>query len=259
MSEVHLREGTALINGATGAVGQQICRTLAGHVKHLIVGYRNQKNIALRLCREVSESKVSPLEIDVTDEENVARAFRELKDAGHVPNILINCAGVNLSACEVEELAVLDWENTISVNLTGSFISCKHALPGMKAEGWGRIINMSSILGRVTPATRSAYGASKHGLIGLTQSLAREVGKFGITVNALCPGPMDTPMVRRIWREHANLLGLDYSEYVDRWLENIPVGRLCTTQEVASFVKYLISEEASFVTGAAIDIVGAEI
>ena len=252
---------TALVTGATGALGKEICKVLASDMQHIFIGYYRRSDIANKLASEISKlgSMGIPIKIDTTNAKSVANSFISMRKKGLTCQVLINCAGISPGAIEVEELKVNDWRRTIEVNLTGSFICCKYAIGSMKKLGWGRIINVSSIFGRITPATRSAYGASKHGLIGLTQSLSRELGKYNITVNAVCPGAMDTPLVRRLWQQHADLLGISFQEYYNQKVVSIPLGRLCTTQEVAEVIKFLASEKASFISGAVIDIAGGEV
>lgn len=257
----HLLFNKALVTGATGALGEDICRVLAKNIQNIFIGYYQRLDIANKLASEISTlgSLGIPIKIDVTNEKDVDNCFNNIKKKGLICQILINCAGISPGAIEVEKMKVIDWRRTIEVNLTGSFICCKYAVGSMNESGWGRIINVSSIFGRTTPATRSAYGASKHGLIGLTQSLSRELAKYNITVNAVCPGPMDTPLVRKVWQQHADSLGISFDKYYSQKIANIPIGRLCTTQEVAEVIGFLASEKASFISGATIDISGAEI
>lgn len=252
---------TVLVTGATGALGKEICKVLASDIQNIFIGYYRHSDIANELASEISTlgSSGIPIKIDVTNAKSVANCFISMRKKGLTCQVLINCAAISPGAIEVEKLKVDDWRKTIEINLTGSFICCKYAIGSMKKLGWGRIINISSIFGRITPATRSAYGASKHGLIGLTQSLARELGEYDITVNAICPGPMDTPLVRKVWQHHADSLGISFQEYYNQKVANIPLGRLCTTREVAEVIRFLVSEKASFISGAVIDIAGGEV
>lgn len=251
---------TAFITGATGALGETICRSLAAQGLSIVAAYHD--NVAAARSIEAALSAIDtdcwPLQLDVASEHDVAHAFADLSDRGMTCSILVCGAGVAPRPVTVADLSVAEWRHTIDVNLTGAFLCAKYAQAGMIAAGFGRIVFVSSIFGRHTPGTRSAYGASKHGLHGLTQALARELGPHGITVNAVCPGPMDTPMVRSVWQAHAEASGATYEAYAKARLANIARGRLATTEDVAAVVRFLVSDEADFVSGALIDVNGGE-
>jgi len=165
---------------------------------------------------------------------------------GHL-HILVNNAAILRSTHPLEEISLDEWEAVMAVNVRGVFLCTKHALPIMKQQRYGRIINLSSVAGRSTSTFGGAhYTCSKAAVLGLTRHTARESAAFGITVNAVAPGTMDTEMIRE----------LASPESISRAVAAIPIGRLGTAEEEASLVAFLASDEASFITGATVDVTG---
>jgi 3-oxoacyl-[acyl-carrier protein] reductase len=198
-------------------------------------------------AREISEmgSRGVALKLDVADDASIQNAVRETeKELGPI-GILVNNAAVmdNLGKLETQERA--KWERDISVNLTGAFNCIRSVWPGMIANGWGRIINISSIAGMMGAWEQPGYGASKAGLIGLTRSLAIEGGKHNITVNAICPGFIET--------ESVSLYG---QEMIERIKKRTALRRLGRPEEVADVTVFLASDMASYITGAVIPVTG---
>lgn len=148
------------------------------------------------------------------------------------------------------DLSVDEWRRALEVNLTAPFLFTQAALPIMKGQGYGRIINISSSAGRTVSTLGGAhYTASKAGLLGLTRASAKELGKFGITVNAICPGMIDTELTR----EHAS------DELLHRLAASFPIGRLGTAREVADLICFVASDAAGYLTGTSLDITGGDI
>jgi NAD(P)-dependent dehydrogenase (short-subunit alcohol dehydrogenase family) len=173
---------------------------------------------------------------------------RTLDRFGRV-DILVNNAAMARST-RFPELSADEWRETLEVNLTAPFLFTKAVLPTMRAQNYGRIINVSSSAGRMVSTLGGAhYTASKAGLLGLTRAAAKELGKFGITVNAICPGMIDTELTH----EHAS------SDLLERLAASYPVPRLGTSLEVADLICFAASEAAAYITGAAFDINGGDL
>jgi 3-oxoacyl-[acyl-carrier protein] reductase len=182
--------------------------------------------------------------MDMLSAESIAEAVRSAsKDFGRI-DILINNAGITKDGLAVRMKAA-DWEQVLATNLTGAFFAIQQVLPGMMRERWGRIVNVSSVVGEMGNPGQANYVASKAGLIGLTKSLAQEVGSRNITVNAVAPGYIDTEMTH----------GLS-DEIKEKMVSHTPLKRMGTAEDVAHAVKFLVGDEASFVTGHVLDVNG---
>jgi 3-oxoacyl-[acyl-carrier protein] reductase len=182
--------------------------------------------------------------MDVTDEPSVTEAFRRVGDELGPVTGLINNAGLSRDGLLLKYPMDI-YEQTMATNLRGAFLSCRAAMRGMLRAKWGRIVNMSSAVALHGNAGQTVYAATKSGLVGLTKSLAREVGPKGITVNTVCPGLLDTEMTSHL-TDQARAYYLDQT----------PLGRPAHLEEVANVVRFLMSEEASYVNGAVIAVDG---
>jgi NAD(P)-dependent dehydrogenase (short-subunit alcohol dehydrogenase family) len=165
-------------------------------------------------------------------------------------DVLVNCAGVIFRNCTVEETSEKEWDTTFEVNVKGTFLMCKYALPALR-ETQGCIINVSSYVGLVGFAGASAYAASKAAILNLTRSMALDHARESIRVNAICPGSVDTDMIHTAWQQFG-----DVEQARTLWAEKHPLGRIAAPEEVARAILFLASEEASFITGAALPVDG---
>jgi 3-oxoacyl-[acyl-carrier protein] reductase len=236
----------AIVTGASRGIGRACAEALASDGWRVAIGYRTNEADAKETL-EALEAAGTPgvaVTLDVTDEGSVAEAFRRVADELGPVTGLVNNAGLSRDGLLVKY--PLDvYERTMATNLRGAFLCCQAALRGMLRARWGRIVNMSSAVALHGNAGQTVYAATKSGLVGLTKSLAREVGAKGITVNAICPGLLDTEMTSHL-TDQARAYYLDQT----------PLGRAATLAEVAAVVRFLMSDEASYVNGAVIAVDG---
>ena len=195
---------------------------------------------------------------DVADAGQVAAAFSEAATRFGPISILINCAGQASSAPFLKTDMAL-WQQMLAVNLTGTFVCTQAALPQMLQLGWGRIVNVASTAGLTGYAYVAAYCAAKHGVIGLTKSLAREVAKKGITVNAVCPGYTETDILRESIANVVAKTGRSEADARAEFAKGTPQGRIVQPAEVADTVLWLCGEGASSITGQSISVSGGEV
>jgi NAD(P)-dependent dehydrogenase (short-subunit alcohol dehydrogenase family) len=195
--------------------------------------------------------------MDVTDPEQVERAFSGAAATLGSPSILVNNAGAARSAPFARTDAEL-WQEMIELNLTSTYLCTQQALPGMLAAGYGRIVNMASIAGLIGYAYVTAYCAAKHGVVGLTRALAREVARTGVTVNAVCPGYTETEMVARAIATIKEKTGRTEEQARAELASHNPQGRLVEPAEVAQAVGWLCLPSSSAITGQAIAVAGGE-
>ncbi len=238
----------ALITGGAGGLGQVFARALAGAGADIaLLGRRAEvaQAAADTIAHEFGRRALG-VTADVTDQEQVCAAFDRVRaELGRI-DILINSAGVNIRKPSVD-FSLDDWRKVIDINLTGSFICAQAAAPSMIKNGWGRVINISSMLGMVGLGERPAYTAAKGGVIQLTRTMALEWAQHKVTVNALAPGPFGTEMNRPLMENP-----VAYRAFADK----IPLGRWGETEELAGPIVFLASEASSFMTGAVLTVDG---
>jgi NAD(P)-dependent dehydrogenase (short-subunit alcohol dehydrogenase family) len=232
---------TALITGGSKGLGRAIADALAGAGADvcLVSRHVDEAEKAAAEIRAATGRRALAIEADVSRSGAVnAMVERAIADLGHV-DVLINNAGTNVRN-PVIEYTDEDWEKVLQTNLSSAFYCCRALGPHLIQHGWGRVVNLASIMALTSMPGRVAYACSKAGLIGLTKTLALEWAPHGITVNALCPGPFATEM---------NIPLLQNPEVRDQFTSRIPLGRWGNVEEVGAAALYLCSEPAAFVTG----------
>jgi NAD(P)-dependent dehydrogenase (short-subunit alcohol dehydrogenase family) len=243
----------ALVTGASRGIGAAIARALHADGARLTLIARNVTHLA-PLAAELGAEAIA---CDVTDATALGHAFATAAGHQHV-DILVNNAG-NAETAPFARTDAAMWARMLDLNLTAAYTACRLALPAMVEDGWGRVINVASTAGLKGYPYVSAYVAAKHGLVGLTRALALEFAKTGVTVNAVCPGYTDTPMLETsIARVAAKTAKAPDAIKANLATAN-PTGRLIRPEEVAACVAWLARNEAASVTGAAIPIAGGEI
>ena len=238
-----MRERVAMVTGGIGELGRSICERLTQQgcrVVALDVALTTNgddgRSWQARLAREGRDLALIPG--DVTDFDSCTRAVARAESEVGPVDVLVNCAGITRDA-SLRKLGKHEWDAVLSTNLDGVFNVTKQVIDGMTQRGFGRIVNISSLNGVKGQFGQTNYSAAKAGMHGFTMALAREVARKGVTVNTVSPGYMNTRMVEAVPRE-----------ILDRILEEIPMGRLGDTREIAALVGFLCSDEAAFITGA---------
>jgi len=245
----------AFITGGGSGIGLATARALATTGVRLTLAGRNVDKV--QSAAEEFEFAYA-VACDVTDESSVNAAFAAARDRYGVIDILINNAGQAPSA-PFKRTTLAFWNAVLATNLTGAFLCTQVALPDMLDAKWGRIINVGSVCSLKGYAYVSAYVASKHGLLGLTRALAHETAKQGVTVNCVCPGYVDTPIVTESIDRLTSKTSLSAEEAHASLIQFNPQGRIIAPEEVASAIAYLCTDAAASINGAAIPITGGEV
>ena len=261
MEDQKLKDKVAVVTGGAQGLGEAICYRLAREGAHVVVADL-QTEIAGKVADALAAStgqKSLGLGVDVTDEIQVAAMVdRVMVEFGRL-DILVSNAGILISG-EVTNFASQKWQAVMNVNLVGYFHCAKQAARVMKPQKDGAIIQVNSKSGKKGSYKNSAYAASKFGGIGLTQSLALELAEFGIRVNAVCPGNLlDSPLwVDSLYEQYARNQGITKEEVRQKYIDQVPLGRGCTYEDVCNVIVFLASEQASYMTGQAINVTGGQ-
>ena len=240
-----LKEAVVVVTGASRGLGRAIAEEVARGGAKVVVNYSRSQEPAEELVNEISESggEAIAVQADVSDAEQAQKLIDQaIEEYGRI-DVLVNNAGINIDRT-LKKLSVDDWDKVIQVDLNSAFYTVHAVLPHMTEQGGGKIINMSSFVGEAGNIGQANYSAAKAGLLGFTKTAAKELARNGITVNAICPGFIETDMVASI-PEDAR----------DKLLKTVPLGRFGQPEEIARAVCYLV-EDGDYITGQSLDING---
>jgi 3-hydroxybutyrate dehydrogenase len=254
-----LKNRTALVTGSTSGIGLGIAEALARQGANIILNGLGPADEIEELRKRISHEcgvAVRYNGADIGKPDAIEAMLNKANAEFGVVDILVNNAGIQHVA-PIEEFPVEKWDAIIAINLSASFHTVRLALPGMKRRRWGRIINIASAHALVASPFKSAYVAAKHGIAGLTKTVALEAAESGITVNAICPGYVLTPLVEKQIPDTAKARGISTEQVVkDVLLAAQPTKQFVTVVQVASLAAYLASDEAASITGAILPIDG---
>ena len=235
----------ALVTGASQGIGRACALELARGGATVALAARNQARLAEAVAEiEGAGGRAAAFALDVVSEESIKAGAKAILERFGKVEILVNNAGITRDALMMA-MKRADWDDVLGTNLTGAFLLTQALLRPMLKNRWGRVINISSVVGRTGQAGQVNYAASKAGLIGRTRSMAREVASRGITVNAVAPGYIETPMTAVLNDEQRT-----------RMMAEIPLGRAGTDAEIAQCVAFLASDAAAYITGHVLDVNG---
>ena len=253
-----LKGKVALITGAGSGIGKAIALKLAQNGAKVAITSRSPDRIE-QAAKELKRLSLTalPITLDVCNKANVEQAVKSVESAWGAVNILVNNAGIS-GLSMISDPDDTKWNDIVDTNLTGMYLVTKAVLKQMPDHAGGRVINISSVLGKFGVPGYTAYCTTKHGMIGFTRALALEVVGRGITVNAICPGWVDTEMATQGIKETAAHLGLTPDEFRAQATAAVPIRRFLEAEEIAEFVSYIASDAASGITGQAMNVCGGQ-
>ncbi|HLL77035.1 MAG TPA: SDR family NAD(P)-dependent oxidoreductase [Pyrinomonadaceae bacterium] len=256
-----LADKIALVTGGGRGIGRAVALAFAREGARVALVARTAAEVE-RAAREIADEcdvETTHAACDVSDRGSVERAFAEARERfGRDPDILVNNAGIAESAPLVKTSDEM-WQRHLAINLTGTFYCTRAALPAMVERGWGRVVNVASIAGKTGAPYIAAYSASKHGVLGLTRSVALEVARKGVTVNAICPGYVDTEMTARAVSNIEATTGRPADDALEAIRNMSAQRRLVTPEEIAALALLLASEQGRGITGQAINVDGGSV
>ncbi len=254
----HLKGKTAVITGSTSGIGLGIAKNFAKHGMNIVINGFGDADEIEKERKDLERHGVKAIYngADMTKPDEIESLIKEAQATFGSVDILVNNAGIQYVA-PVEDFPPAKWEAIMSINLSSAFYTCHHAIPLMKKQGWGRVINMCSAHGLVASPYKTAYVAAKHGILGFTKSLALEVAENNIRVNAICPGYVKTPLVEGQIADTAKSRGITEEEVVkDVLLKAQHTKEFVTIEQVADIALFLCSSAADNMTGSPVIVDG---
>lgn len=238
-----------LVTGGTGSLGRCLVERFYNNGYNVMFQYNENEDMAKELTQKFPSVESVKINFEYPFEPTVFGDF----------DILVNNAAYCNPEMLTEDVSGDVWNKVVSVNLTAPFLLTKYVLPQMAEKNWGRIINISSIYGIRPIDTLVPYSTTKAGLIGMTKGIAKEYASHGITCNVVCPGTMDSDLMRKLGIAYCNETGEDIEKYIEDLCEEIPIKRLAKTDDVANIVLFLASDKAEYITGESITVDGGTI
>ncbi len=250
-----LKDQVTIITGGNGGLGRAMAFKFAEAGAHLVLAATNRHTLEqARQDLELSGTTSLAISCDVSSPMDIQRLVdMTMEQFGRI-DILVNNAGISGPTKAVTEISLAEWNHTMDVNLTGAFLASQAVLPSMISQGKGHIINISSIFGKRGYPYRSAYAASKWALIGFTQTLALEVGKHNVRVNAICPGPLKGDRIERVWQERARVRNIPWQAIEEKMVRMAALRRIPELEEAANVALFLASAQSSAMTGQALNV-----
>jgi NAD(P)-dependent dehydrogenase (short-subunit alcohol dehydrogenase family) len=241
----------AVVTGGGRGIGEAICLELASHGVEIAIADIDEDGMAETVERIETEtdSTAEWYRVDLADPDLVDERTDEIIDDLGGVEILVNNSGIMGPTAPLEDVTVEEWDGMMHVNLRGQFLMCRAVLPTMKARSFGRIVNIASITGKAPLYNRAPYATSKMGVIGLTRTLADEVGEHDINANAICPGSVAGPRIRRVFEKQAKARDVPYEQVEDEAKAESPRDELVRPEDVAGVVAFLCSPDADRITG----------
>jgi NAD(P)-dependent dehydrogenase (short-subunit alcohol dehydrogenase family) len=251
----------ALITGAAGGIGKAVAARFAAHgtsIAMVDVGALDPVQFKKELPTGV-EADIRAYQVDVRESRQVADCVRSASEAFNGIDFLVNCAGISTSHLIVD-IPEDEWDRVYAINMKGVFLFCKEVAAEMirRKTRNGRIVNISSQASKIGELGNGAYSSSKAAINNFTQVLGLELAQYGISATAICPGYVDTEMMRKVFRERGPIEGMTPQEYERRLVATVPLGRMVLPDEIAGLVSYLCSREAEFITGVTITMAGGK-
>jgi NAD(P)-dependent dehydrogenase (short-subunit alcohol dehydrogenase family) len=245
----------AIVTGGSRGIGKAIAARLARDGLAVVICSIDPEELRQTTTEFKQQGYAClPRVADVASENQVQVMIEETRGAFGRIDVLVNNAAIIGSTCPVASLNRQDWDQVLAVNVTGPMLCCKAVLPHMMSHRSGRIINIASVAGRIAYALRAPYAASKWALLGLTLTLAKEVGPYNILVNAICPGPVTGPRMQAIIEQRAKELGQSVEEVEKSYERQTLLGRMVDAEHVADMVAFLVSPAGNSMTGQILDI-----
>lgn len=247
---INLKNNTSLVTGGSRGIGRACVQFLSKAGADVAFTYNTNEKLANKLCDEYTgENIVRSFKVNTNNEDYICNVINTVENDFGKIDILVNNAGI-WKKSDIENLSLDKWNNTININLTGTFLFTKYVVPIMKKNNFGRIINISSTAGQRGEAFYSHYAASKGGIIAFTKSLAVELGKYNITVNSVAPGWVKTDMTRDVFENKHEEVKI---------IKEIPLRKIAVPEDVAGAVIFLASDLASHITGSIINVNGGSV
>jgi NAD(P)-dependent dehydrogenase (short-subunit alcohol dehydrogenase family) len=254
---MRFEDKTVVVTGAGYGLGEAISLAFAHEGAGLVLAGRTGERLdAVARAVRAMDRRAHSVVTDVSQEASARRMIEETVKTFGKLDVLVNNAGIEGPTKLVCDVETTEWEQTLAVNLTGAFLCSKYAVKEMIRQGGGVIVNISSVAGRIGYPMRTPYAASKWGMIGLSHSMAAELGEHNIRVNCICPGPVEGDRMNRVIAHRAEARGIPFERAQRQAVSGVPIGRMVTADEVAQSVLFLASEEASGITGQAFTVCG---